>query len=208
MEKIFELAGEILKSAVLIMFVPAVLGAAPKYEIAAFAGGCFWCTQPVFEYLKGVIKVEAGYANGNSETPDYNDYMNKGYVEAVRVTYDPAKVKYSALLDAYWEQIDPTDQGGQFVDRGPQYRPAIFYLNDAQKKEAERSRNALARSGKFKKPVVTEISKYINFFPAEDYHQDYYRKDPFRYNIYRMGSGRDQFIEKTWGKDAVKKGHK
>jgi peptide methionine sulfoxide reductase msrA/msrB len=205
MEKFLGIASEILKGAALIAFIPAVLGAAPKYETATFAGGCFWCTQPVFEYLKGVIKVEAGYANGRKKNPTYEDYMDKGYVEAVQVTYDPAVISYAQLVSAFWEQIDPTDAGGQFYDRGPQYRPAIFYHNETQKKEAERSKGLLEKSGKFSASIKVSIEKYINFFPAEGYHQDYSKKNPLQYNMYRLGSGRDAFLKKIWGKDADKK---
>jgi peptide methionine sulfoxide reductase msrA/msrB len=173
-------------------------------EKAIFAGGCFWCMQPPFEKLEGVTKVVSGYIGGTGENPNYKDYADTGYVEAIEVTYDPAKVSYEKLLDVFWHQIDPTDAGGQFVDRGPQYRSAIFYENDAQKAAAEKSKKDLEASGKFSKPIVTELIKATTFYAAEDYHQDYYKKNPIRYHYYRSRSGRDQFLDKTWGKDRLK----
>ena len=170
-------------------------------EQAVFAGGCFWCMQPPFEKLDGVTEVVSGYTGGTGENPNYEDYAAKGHIEAILVTFDPKKITYQQLLDVFWRQIDPTDAGGQFVDRGPQYRSAIFYENDEQKKAAEKSKADLAASGKFDKPLVTEILKATVFYPAEDYHQDYYKKNPIRYKYYRYRSGRDEFLDKTWGKD-------
>ncbi|MGD1001300.1 MAG: peptide-methionine (R)-S-oxide reductase MsrB [Candidatus Brocadiia bacterium] len=170
-------------------------------EEAIFAGGCFWCMQAPFEKLKGVSSVVSGYTGGAGQNPTYDDYAEKGHVEAIDVTFDPAQITYSQLLDVFWRQIDPTDAGGQFVDRGPQYRSAIFYLNDQQKLLAEKSRQDLAASGKFDKPVVTEIVKASVFYKAEDYHQDYYKKNPIRYKFYRSRSGRDDYLDKVWGKD-------
>ena len=171
---------------------------------AIFAGGCFWCMQPPFEKLKGVAEVAAGYTGGTGENPTYEDYAEKGHVEAIEVTYDPSQITYSQLLDVFWRQVDPTDAGGEFVDRGPQYRSAIFYENDEQKRLAEKSKAELAASGRFAKPVVTEILKASVFYKAEDYHQDYYRKNPLRYKYYRSGSGRDEYLDKVWGKDRDK----
>jgi len=200
MEKVSGFIFESLKySAFVLLLIPAFVYAQPKYELATFAGGCFWCVQPEFENLNGVIKAVAGYANGTGENPKYEDYAERGFVEAVQVTYDPSKISYDELLNALWHDIDPTDSGGQFVDRGPQYRPAIFYHNDAQKQAAEESKKALAASGRYKNPVTIEISKYMNFYPAEDYHQDYYKKHPIKYKFFRANSGRDQFIKKIWG---------
>lgn len=176
-----------------------------KYEKATFAGGCFWCMQPPFEKLKGVAKVVAGYAGGAGENPTYEDYADKGYIEAVEVTYDPSIISYNQLLDVFWRQIDPTDSGGQFVDRGPQYRSAIFYLNQEQKSLAQKSKEDLGKSGRFDKPIVTEIVQATTFYKAEDYHQDYYKKNPIRYKYYRYRSGRDQYLEKVWGRDKDKK---
>ena len=172
-----------------------------QMEEAIFAGGCFWCMQAPFEKLKGVSSVVAGYTGGEGKDPTYEDYAEKGHVEAIDVTFDPAQITYSQLLDVFWRQIDPTDAGGQFVDRGPQYRSAIFYHNDEQKRLAEKSKQELAASGKFDKPIVTEILKAAVFYKAEDYHQDYYKKNPIRYKFYRSRSGRDQFLDKVWGKD-------
>jgi peptide methionine sulfoxide reductase msrA/msrB len=170
-------------------------------ETATFAGGCFWCVQPPFEKLKGVTKVAAGYAGGAGPNPTYEDYAEKGYVEAVQVSFDPSQVSYSELLDVFWRQIDPTDPGGQLVDRGPQYRSAIFYHSDEQKRLAEKSSQELQASGRFDKPVVTEIIKATTFYPAEEYHQDYYKKHSLRYKFYRGRSGRDDFLDKVWGKN-------
>jgi len=185
--------------------VAGTANAQAKYEKATFAGGCFWRMEPPFEKLKGVAHVVAGYAGGSGENPTYEDYASKGYIEAVQVTYDPSVISYSQLLDVFWRQTDPTDPDGQFVDRGPQYRSAIFHHNEEQKSLAEKSREDLGKSGRFDKPVVTEIVKAITFYKAEDYHQDYYKKNPIRYKYYRLRSGRDQYLEKVWGRDKDKK---
>lgn len=174
-----------------------------QMEEATFAGGCFWCMQAPFEKLKGVRTVVAGYTGGEGKDPTYEDYAGKGHVEAIDVTFDPAQISYSQLLDVFWRQIDPTDAGGQFVDRGPQYRSVIFYHNEEQKQAAEKSRQELATSGKFDKPIATEILKASVFYKAEDYHQDYYKKNPIRYKFYRSRSGRDQYLDKVWGKDRI-----
>jgi peptide methionine sulfoxide reductase msrA/msrB len=175
-----------------------------KYEKATFAGGCFWCMQPPFEKLKGVANVVAGYAGGSGANTTYENYASKGYIEAVQVTYDPSVISYNQLLDVLWRQIDPTDPGGQFVDRGPQYRSAIFYHNQEQKSLAEKSKEELGKSGRFDKPIVTEIVQATTFYNAEDYHQDYYKKNPIRYKYYRHRSGRDQYLEQVWGRDKDK----
>jgi peptide methionine sulfoxide reductase msrA/msrB len=171
-----------------------------KLETAIFAGGCFWCMTPPFEKLPGVVQVISGYTGGHTKNPTYENYAEGGHIEAVEVIYDPSKITYSQLLDVFWRQIDPTDGGGQFVDRGPQYRSAIFYLDDRQKELAEKSKADLSRTGRFKKPIVTEIMKASAFYKAEDYHQDYYKKNPIRYEFYRYRSGRDQFLKSVWGK--------
>ena len=176
--------------------------AQPKYDTATFAGGCFWCMTPPFEKLKGVEKVLAGYTGGTGANPTYHDYEEKGHIEAVEVSYDPAQVTYQELLDVYWRQVNPTDSGGQFCDRGSQYRPAIFYHNEEQKKIAEQSKEALGKSGKYQKPVTAEIIAAATFYPAEEYHQDYYKKNPLQYKFYRFKCGRDQFLEKIWGKSS------
>ncbi len=172
-----------------------------QMEEAILAGGCFWCMQGPFEKVKGVTSVVAGYTGGEGKNPTYDDYAEKGHLEAIDVKFDPAQITYSQLLDVFWRQIDPTDAGGQFVDRGPQYRSAIFYLNDEQKRLAEKSKQELAASGRFDKPIVTEILKASVFYRAEDYHQDYYKKNPIRYKFYRSRSGRDDYLDKVWGKD-------
>jgi peptide methionine sulfoxide reductase msrA/msrB len=169
-------------------------------KTAVFAGGCFWCMTPPFEKLKGVLKVAAGYTDGKDPNPTYEDYAEKGYTEAVEITYNPAQITYSQLLDVFWRQINPTDPDGQFVDRGPAYRAAIIVLNEEQKKLAVKSREALDKSGLYDKPVVTKILKFKNFYPAEDYHQDYYKKNPLRYEMYHLNSGRGQYLDKVWGK--------
>ena len=168
-------------------------------ETATFAGGCFWCMTPPFEKLDGVLKVTAGYADGQGEDPTYDDYAEKGFTEAVQITYDPAKITYTDLVDVYWKQINPTDAEGQFVDRGPQYRAAIYYQTPIQKKLAERSKRALDKSGRYDKPIVTAIAPYKNFYPAEDYHQDYYKKNPIHYNLYHDNSGRNEYLNGIWG---------
>ncbi len=170
---------------------------------ATFAGGCFWCTEADFEKLPGVVKVISGYAGGHKENPTYKEVSagTTGHVEAVQVYYDPAKITYEDVLDDFWKHIDPTDPGGQLVDRGSQYRSVIFYHDEEQKRLAEKSKEALEKSGKFSKPIATEIVKFTNFYEAEEYHQDYYKKNPLRYKFYRYNSGRDQFLEKVWGKE-------
>jgi len=170
-------------------------------ELATFAGGCFWCIQQPFEKIEGVIDVIAGYANGNGEVPTYQDHKQKGYVEVVQVSYDPHKVSYEKLLDVFWRQIDPTDKGGQFYDRGPSYRTAILYHNLEQKNEAEKSLAILQESGRFSKPIATEIEPFKNFYPAEQYHQQYYAKNPEHYQAYKKGSGREDFLSKVWNKE-------
>jgi peptide methionine sulfoxide reductase msrA/msrB len=172
-------------------------------KTATFAGGCFWCTEADFEKVPGVVKVISGYAGGQKKNPTYEEVSSgtTGHVEAVQVYYDPSKVTYQQLLDYFWRHIDPLDAGGQFVDRGSQYRSVIFYQDEEQMRLAQKSKEALDHSGRFKKPVVTEIVKFTNFYPAEEYHQDYYQKNPLRYRYYRYSSGRDQFLAEVWGKE-------
>src|SRR4030066_1153935 len=171
---------------------------------ATFAGGCFWCTEADFEKLPGVVKVISGYTGGIKENPTYEQVSSggTGHVEAIQVYYNPSKLSYEGLLDFFWKHIDPTDLGGQFVDRGQQYRSAIFYHDEEQKRLAEKSKEALDKSGRFSKTVVTEIIKFSKFYDAEGYHQDYYKKHSLKYSYYRHGSGRDQFLSKVWGKDS------
>lgn len=170
---------------------------------AIFAGGCFWCVEADFEKLKGVVQVISGYTGGHVENPAYQQVSagGTGHLEAVQVFFDPKQVTYEELLGYFWRHVDPTDSGGQFVDRGSQYRSAIFYLDAEQKRIAEASKKALEKSGRFKKPIATEILPATRFYSAEEYHQDYYEKNPVRYKYYRWNSGRDQFLEKAWVKD-------
>jgi peptide methionine sulfoxide reductase msrA/msrB len=172
-------------------------------ERAIFAGGCFWCMEPPFEKLPGVSKVISGYTGGKKENPSYKEVAagSTDHVEAVEVHYDSSKISYNDLLEVFWRNIDPTDGNGQFVDRGKQYKPAIFYYNKGQKKLAEKSKNKLEKSLRFRSKIETKIVKATIFYAAEQYHQDFYKKNIVRYKIYRIGSGRDQFLEKTWGKD-------
>jgi peptide methionine sulfoxide reductase msrA/msrB len=180
-----------------------VEGNPKKLGTATFAGGCFWCVESDFEKIPGVLEAISGYAGGRGANPTYDDYAAKGYVEVVQIHYNPALVTYKQLLDYFWRHMDPTDPGGQFVDRGPQYRGVIFYHNEEQKRQAEESKKALAQSGRFQKPIVTEILPLKNFYPAEDYHQNYYKTHTTKYKFYRWNSGRDQFLKKVWG-DAKK----
>lgn len=188
-----------------LMFFGAIASAHTELGKAIFAGGCFWCVQPPFEKLDGVVSVVSGYTGGTGTDPTYEDYAEKGDIEAIEVTYDPSKISYSQLLNVFWRQIDPTDAGGQFVDRGPQYRSAIFYNSEEQKQLAEKSKQELQKSGRFDRPIVTEILKASKFYKAEDYHQDYYKKNPIRYKFYRYSAGRDQYLEKIWGHDGNQK---
>jgi peptide methionine sulfoxide reductase msrA/msrB len=179
-----------------------------KLGTATFAGGCFWCTESDFEKVPGVAEVISGYTGGHKENPTYEEVSagGTGHVEAVQVFYDPQVVSYKQLLDYFWHHIDPTDAGGQFVDRGSQYRSVIFYHDDEQRRLAEESKKALEKSGKFKKPIVTEIVMFTKFYPAEAYHQDYYKTHAVRYKFYRFNSGRDQFLKKAWGDEKEKVG--
>lgn len=172
-------------------------------QVATFAGGCFWCMEPPFEKLDGVKEVISGYTGGSVKNPSYDEVSSgiTGHVEAVQIIYDPHKVSYKQLLDIFWRQIDPTDEGGQFVDRGEQYKSAIFYHSEEQRKEAIQSRKELEQSGRFDKPIVTEIKEAQVFYKAEEYHQDYYQKNTLQYKWYRYHSGRDQFLDKVWGEE-------
>jgi len=170
-------------------------------KTATFAGGCFWCSEADFRKTDGVIDVISGYTGGDEEHPTYQDVCHgrTGHFEAVQVVYDPARVSYEKLLAVFWRHIDPTDEGGQFADRGRQYRTAIFYRDEAQRACAERSKSGLQASGRFGQPIVTAVLPLKAFYPAEEYHQDYCGKNPLRYRMYRTGSGRDQFIRRIWG---------
>lgn len=176
---------------------------APDTARAIFAGGCFWCMEPPFDHLPGVISTTSGYTGGSKANPSYEEVSagGSGHTEAVEIVFDPQRVSYQKLLEVFWRNIDPTDAGGQFVDRGSQYRSGIFYRDEMQRQQAEDSKAALIKSGRFARPIVTEIVPATTFYPAEEYHQDYYRKNPLRYKYYRFNSGRDQFLDQVWGKD-------
>lgn len=173
--------------------------AEPKLEKVVLAGGCFWCMEKPFDELDGVISTTSGYAGGHKDNPTYEDVTSgtSGHVEAVEITFDSNKVSLEKILDVYWQQIDPTDAGGQFVDRGESYRPVIFYKGEQQKSIAEKSLVKLKSFGIYDKPIVVELLPFINFYPAEDDHQDFYKKNPTRYKFYRKGSGRDAYLGKT-----------
>jgi peptide methionine sulfoxide reductase msrA/msrB len=176
---------------------------ANRLAVATFAGGCFWCTESDFEKLDGVVQAISGYSGGIKANPTYQEVSagKTKHTEAVQVFYDPNIISYEGLLERLWREMNPTDGKGQFVDRGQQYRPAVFYHNAAQKVAVERSLEKLAKSGIYDKPMATEVSAFTVFYPAEDYHQDYYQRNPIRYSYYRNGSGRDQFLKKQWGDD-------
>lgn len=184
----------------LVALAALLLPFAAAADEAIFAGGCFWCMEKPFEQLEGVSAVISGYSGGKSTNPTYQNYGSGGHIEVVKVIYDPATVNYEALLEVFWRQINPTDDGGQFVDRGHEYTTAIFYLNQTQKKVAITSREQMDKSGVFGKKIITPIIPATTFWPAEEYHQDYYEKNPLRYWYYRSHSGRDDYLEKVWGR--------
>ncbi len=169
--------------------------------IATFAGGCFWCMEGPFDKLAGVISTTSGYTGGHTENPTYKQTSSgeTGHTEAVQIVYDPGQVSYEKLLDVFWHNIDPTTPDQQFCDRGNQYRSEIFFHDDEQKQLADASKSALEKNKPFKEPIVTQISKASTFYAAEDYHQDYYKKNPVRYRYYRYGCGRDKRLEALWG---------
>jgi len=172
-------------------------------EEAIFAGGCFWCMEKPFEQLDGVTAVISGYSGGKTANPTYRNYGSGGHIEVVKVIFDPARVSYEQLLDVFWRQIDPTDSGGQFVDRGFEYSTAIYYLNKNQLNRATASKKRMNESGVFGAPIVTPIKPASRFYAAEDYHQDYYSKNPVRYWYYRSRSGRDDYLKSIWGEAAA-----
>jgi len=169
-------------------------------EEAIFAGGCFWCMESDFQDLPGVHSVVSGYIGGKGDNPKYEDYVEKGHIEAVQITYNPGQINYQELLDLLWLRIDPVDGGGQFCDRGYAHSTAIFYINEQQKDLAAKSKQALDDSGKLEQPVATQIIKATKFYPAEDYHQDYYKNNSIRYKLYRFNCGRDKRLKQLWGK--------
>ena len=173
-----------------------------KLEKATFAGGCFWCMEPPFDKLDGVISTTSGYCGGKEKNPTYKQVSagETGHAEAVEILYDPSRISYAELLDVFWRNVDPTQKDGQFADTGAQYRTAIFYHNEEQRRLAETSKKELGNSGRFNKEIVTEIVAATPFYRAEEYHQDYHKKNPLRYKIYRYGSGRDDYLVRKWGK--------
>ncbi|MCF8467741.1 MAG: peptide-methionine (S)-S-oxide reductase MsrA [Sneathiella sp.] len=178
--------------------------AADAAQTAIFAGGCFWCVESDFDHVPGVLETISGYIGGERPDPTYKIVSagGSGYYESVKITFDQAKISYSQLLDIFWRSVDPTDDGGQFCDRGASYKTAIFTTSDAQEEIAQASKTALAGSGLLKAPIVTQILPATTFYPAEDYHQDYYTKNPVRYKFYRYSCGRDANIESLWGAEA------
>jgi len=172
-----------------------------KIEKATFAGGCFWCMIPPFQNLKGVVRVIAGYTAGIKKNPTYEEVSSgkTKHYESVQISYDPKKISYKKLLEIFWQQIDPEDIKGQFADRGTQYKTAIFYHNSSQKKLAEQSKAKIKSTGKFN-VIVTEIKKAETFYPAEEYHQNYAKKNPIRYKLYKLASGRDSYLKTKWNK--------
>jgi peptide-methionine (S)-S-oxide reductase len=174
-------------------------------ETAAFAGGCFWCMEPPFDELEGVISTTSGYTGGQKKDPTYEEVSSggTGHTEAVQVVFDPAKISYAELLDVFWKNIDPTTPNRQFCDIGSQYRTAIFYHNEEQQRLAKASKKAIEESGRLTKLIVTEIAPASEFYVAEEYHQDYYKKNPIRYKFYRYSCGRDEVLEAIWGESKI-----
>jgi len=191
-----------LKNLLLLLLVlfAGPVQALEKLEIATFGGGCFWCMEPPFDKLGGVKSTISGYTGGSTESPTYKQVSagTTGHTEVVQVTYDPSIVSYKTLLKTFWRSMDPTDANGQFVDQGSQYRPAIFFHSEKQKVEALASKAELQKSKVFDKEIVVEVTALNKFYPAEDYHQDFYKKSPIRYKFYRYNSGRDKFLKKYW----------
>ncbi len=183
---------------------PSAQGSEPTRDLAKaiFAGGCFWCMEPPYDKLEGVYSTTSGYIGGHTKNPNYQQVSagSTGHTEAVEVVYDPKVINYEKLLDVFWQNVDPLTPNAQFCDHGSQYRTGIFYLDEEQHRLAEASKQTLEDSGRFDKPIVTEITPAETFYPAEEYHQDYYEKNPLRYKLYRYGCGRDQRLEELWGK--------
>jgi peptide-methionine (S)-S-oxide reductase len=182
---------------------PATARSLPRAEpaTALFAGGCFWSMERPFDQLRGVVAVSVGYTGGHTKNPSYEEVSSgrTGHLEAVQVSYDPATISYEKLVDAFWHNIDPVSPDGQFCDFGPQYRTAIFYRDSAQRRVAEESKRQLEASARFGQPIATAIQPATEFYRAEEYHQHYYRKNPVRYNLYRVGCGRDRRLAEVWG---------
>jgi peptide-methionine (S)-S-oxide reductase len=204
MRNVTFLKGLLRLAAIFLIVEGVVYAAAPSSGTtstakATFAGGCFWCMEPPYDDLDGVISTISGYTGGTKKNPTYEEVSagTTGHAEAVQITYDPTKISYEKLLDVFWRNIDPFTANAQFCDSGSQYRSAIFYHDEAQKNLAEASKRRL--QSRFKQPIVTEVVRATEFYPAEDYHQDYYKKNPIRYKIYRYGCGRDQRLQTLWG---------
>jgi len=189
--------------AIVVTISAADVAAADNTSVATFAGGCFWCMEPPFDKLEGVISTTSGYTGGHTNNPTYKQTSSgkTGHTEAVQIIYDPEKVSYEKLLDVFWHNIDPTTPDQQFCDRGNQYRSEIFYHNEEQKRLAYASKAELDKNKPFKAPIVTQVTQASTFYAAEDYHQDYYKKNPIRYKYYRYGCGRDKRLEQLWGKE-------
>ncbi len=195
-------------TAVAALILAAVAGSthaqqpAPEHAVATFAAGCFWCTEADFDKVPGVVSTVSGYMGGHVKSPTYKQVSagTTGHTEVLQVTYDPKIATYQQLLDTFWKNVDPLDKTGQFCDRGSHYRPAIFYHGEEQQKLASASKAALDAAKRFKQPIVVEITMASEFTRAEEYHQDYYKKEPLRYGIYRHGCGRDARLEALWGK--------
>jgi peptide methionine sulfoxide reductase msrA/msrB len=212
MKKLSLLAGVALLAAPIIVIsgqtetqATVEINQSSAHAVATLAGGCFWCTESDVEKLDGIIDVVSGYSGGSIPSPTYKQVSSgtSGHIEVIQVTYDPTILSYSELLDYFWRHIDPTDPNGSFVDRGPQYRPAVFYHSQTQYDQAKTSLQQLEQAGIYNKPVSTELIKFSKFWPAEEYHQDYYKTNPIRYKYYRYRSGRDQFLDKVWGEDRL-----
>jgi peptide-methionine (S)-S-oxide reductase len=184
--------------------IDAAVSVEAALQKATFAGGCFWCMEPPYEKLPGVVSVTSGYTGGKKKNPTYEEVSagGTGHAEAVLVVYDPSRVSYGKLLEVFWHNIDPTVRDRQFCDSGDQYRSAIFYHNEEQKRLALQSKTELEKNKTFREPVVTEIGKALEFYPAEEYHQDYYKKNPVRYKFYRTTCGRDRRLRELWGDSA------
>jgi len=187
----------------LVTFIAFPGHADEKREVATFAGGCFWCMEPPFDALDGVISTTSGYTGGHVADPTYKQVSSggTGHAEALQIVYDPSRVSYETLLQVFWKNIDPTTRDRQFCDHGSQYRAGVFYHDEAQHQAAKQSFDTLRKNKPFKEPVVTELTAASTFYPAEDYHQDYYQKNPVRYKYYRYSCGRDQRLQELWGKN-------
>lgn len=203
MNRLRLVAGLLFGAWMLSAGAPAVGADAEGSATAIFAGGCFWCMEHPFDELDGVVSTTSGYIGGHVAEPTYRQVSSgtTGHTEAVQVIYDPAKIGYDKLLEVFWRNVDPLDAGGQFCDRGSQYRTGIFYTTEEQRDLAETSKKALEDSGRLPGPIVTEIVAASTFYPAEDYHQDYYKTNPIRYKFYRFNCGRDHRLEEVWGAD-------